>query len=68
MEYLQQKYPSPGAFLPQYQGEIATDEKEVERREQRYKRESSGCFMYFFKCIIQPCDNYIFLVFSGSNL
>ena len=48
MEYLPQNVP-PGAFLLQYQGEIVTDKKKVERREERSKRERRGCFMYFFK-------------------
>ena len=43
------KSSAPGVFLLQYQGEIVTDEKKVERREERYKRERRGCFMYFFK-------------------
>ena len=59
----------PGAFLLQYQGEIVTDEMEVEKREERYKREKRGCFMYFFK--IHNTTHVVItfsLVFSGSNL
>ena len=40
---------APGSFLLQYPGDLIIDQKEVERREEKYRKESRGCFMYFFQ-------------------
>lgn len=39
---------APGSFLLNYPGDLIS-EKEAEKREKQYSKQSKGCFMYFFE-------------------